>query len=42
VAAVRPALDAVRVVEEATTALERNPNESLLLQSLMVRLTPRS
>jgi DNA polymerase-3 subunit delta' len=41
-AAVRPALDAVRVVQESTKALERNPNESLLLQSLMVRLTPRS
>jgi DNA polymerase-3 subunit delta' len=41
VAAVRPALDAVRVVQETTKSLERNPNEGLLLQSLMVRLTPR-
>ena len=40
-AAVRPALDAARVVQAAATSLERNPNEGLLLQSLMVRLTPR-
>jgi hypothetical protein len=37
----RAALDAARVVQQATEALERNPNETLLLQALMVRLTPR-
>jgi DNA polymerase-3 subunit delta' len=37
----RAALDAAAVVQEAAQALERNPNESLLLQALMVRLTPR-
>jgi DNA polymerase-3 subunit delta' len=37
----RAALEAAAVVQEAAQALERNPNESLLLQALMVRLTPR-
>jgi len=39
-AAVRSALDAVRIIQAANKALERNPNEGLLLQALMVRLAP--
>jgi DNA polymerase III subunit delta' len=37
----RAALEAAGVVQGAAQALERNPNEALLLQALMVRLTPR-
>ena len=39
--AARSALDAAKVVQDVGRALERNPNEALLLQALMVRLTPR-
>jgi hypothetical protein len=35
---VRAAATAVSLITEATRALPRNPNESLLLQSLFVRL----
>jgi DNA polymerase-3 subunit delta' len=37
----RAALEAAAIVQGAAQALERNPNEALLLQGLMVRLTPR-
>jgi DNA polymerase-3 subunit delta' len=37
----RHALEAAAAVEAAMEALIRNPNEGLLLQALMVRLTPR-
>lgn len=33
-----PALDAIAALVDASEALDRNPNESLLLQALMVRL----
>jgi hypothetical protein len=34
----RAAADAVRMITEVAQALPRNPQESLLLQSLLVRL----
>jgi DNA polymerase-3 subunit delta' len=40
-AAARAALESARTVQRATQAIERNPNEALLLQTLMVRLTSR-
>ena len=35
-----PGLDAVAAITEAAEALLRNPNETLLLQALLLRLPP--
>jgi DNA polymerase-3 subunit delta' len=37
----RAALEAAAVVQAVAQSVERNPNEALLVQALMVRLTPR-
>jgi DNA polymerase-3 subunit delta' len=37
----RAALEAALAVEASTRSLEHNPNESLLLEALLVRVTPR-
>lgn len=38
----RPALAALDAIAEANEAMERNPNEALLVQALLIRLTGRS